>query len=226
MIWTGRSKRVLSCTAALYAACLLLAGCEAFNRPDIPATLNSDSLTFQAEFTALAQSGLTEQAQAERTSTAGLATLSYYESINQQLMATARVVVPRTPNPVAIAAPAGGPTTTAAGTQLVDTVVAGNRSELDGCAIDTRTIFQQTETRIYVITRAINITAGARVTAEWMLGGQMVANSDITIGADDESICLWFYIDSSQIAFTPGEWSVRILLNDGFVPPEVSFTVQ
>ncbi len=212
-----------------FAASMLivfLAGCEAFNRPDIPATLNSENLTFQAEFTALAQSGLTEQAQAESTSSAGLATLAYYESINQQLMATSRAVVPRTPNPVAIAAPAGGPTTTAAGTQLIDTVVAGNRSEVDGCAVDTRSIFQQTEARIYVITRAVNITAGAIVSAEWMFSGQMVANSEVTIGADDENICLWFYIDSSQIAFTPGEWSVRILLNDGFVPPEVSFTVQ
>lgn len=205
---------------------VMLAGCEAFNRPDLPATLGADNMTFQAEFTALAQSAATEQADAEGTATAGQATLDYYESINQQLMATSRVVVPRTPNPVANAVPVSGATTTAAGMQLVDTVVAGNRSEVDGCAVGTRTVFQQTEARIYVITRAVNVTAGTKVSAEWMFGGQMVANSDITIGADDDDICLWFYIDSSLIPFTPGEWSARILLNDGFVPPEVSFTVQ
>jgi hypothetical protein len=219
---SGRKRTI----ASLLAGLLLLAGCEAFNRPDIPATLSADNLTFQAEFTALAQAGSSAAAAAEATRLAGQATLDYTESINQQLMATARVVVPRTPNPVVNALPASGPTTTAAGMQLVDTVVAGNRSEVDGCAVDVRSSFQQTESRIYVITRAVNITAGSRVNAEWWFGGQQVASSDITIGADDESICLWFYIDSSSIPFTPGEWTVRVLLNEGFVPPEVSFTVQ
>jgi hypothetical protein len=205
---------------------LWTAGCEAFNRPDIPATLNTESITHVAAFTALAQAAASDQASAAATAAAGQATLDYYTSINQQLMATARVVVPRTPNPVVNAVVGSGPTMTAAGAQLVDTVVAGNRSDFDGCAVDTRSTFQQTEARIYVITRAVNIAAGAKVSAEWMFGGQIVASSDITVGADDESICLWFYIDSSRIPFTPGDWTVRVLLNDGFVPPEVSFTVQ
>jgi hypothetical protein len=161
------------------------------------------------------------------TVVAAQATMTQGVSVNLQLMATARVLVPPTP---ARAGTNGGVVSTSApnmGTlQFVETHTASSVRESDGCAADAQGQFFDQSARIYATTRAQNIRAGTQMSVEWYYEGQMIWSESFTVSQDDEDFCLWFYIDPQTVPFSPGSWMARLYADGTAVQPDMTFTIE
>ena len=56
-------------------------------------------------------------------------------------------------------------------------------------------------------------------------GSEQVANYDWTPTFDINGACIWFYIDQSEVAFTPGTWRVQMALNGSPVGSAAVFSI-
>jgi hypothetical protein len=208
--------------------CLLLAlsACQAFTRPDTPATLRAENEGYIMEATSIAQTAQAESANLGATAVAAEGTLTIMDNIKQQLMATARVAIPPTP-----LIEGGGVTGDGSGgigvstLQFINVGTASSVRDSDGCATDTQSQFTSDTQRIYVTARALNMRAGTLLGVEWLYQGAIVHKEDFVVPIDDDDYCLWFNIDPSTVTFSPGGWIVRLYANETPVEPEVDFNV-
>lgn len=233
---------------------LVLAGCKAFNAPDVPATLHAENTAYIAEATILADTYQTEQAAIQATAQIAGTTIAQANSINRQLVATARAVIPPTAARQVGSGPIVGATgvvVTAAGNdagnrnapvppagsnlsvdvtaapnapQFTDTGVTTNKRDSDGCAQGFETQIPATVSEIYVITKAVNVTAGTVMDVEWRNNGEVVGQSSWTVPNDQTNFCIWFYLDSASVTFAPGNWSVILMANQQPVAGEIPFS--
>jgi hypothetical protein len=214
---------------------------------------------FQREATAIAQAMIIQATEIAGTAAAAQAYVLQQESINVQLAATLRAVVPATQQfvdvsgpvtpgmgatlsplttPGAIVAtqsagavilPGASPAATAeaaSGTQFTEMAVSLSVRDADGCADGATTSVPQTVARIYATARAFNIRAGTLMGADWLRDGQVVyQSSPWTVESDQADFCLWFYIEPSDVAFTPGAWSVRLYADGQALEPAASFAI-
>jgi hypothetical protein len=162
---------------------------------------------FQRESTAIAQAMVMQATEVSGTAVAAQAYVAQQESINIQLAATLRVVVPATQQvidmsgpvtpgmvatlsplttPGAIATqsagsvilPAASPSPGAdTGTHFTDIAVSLSVRDDDGCADGATTTIPSSATRIYATARAFNIRAGTLMGADWLRDGQVVYQS-------------------------------------------------
>jgi hypothetical protein len=95
----------------------------------------------------------------------------------------------------------------------------------DGCAEIVTTQFGSADSIIYVTTRAFNIRAGTDMSVEWTYGGQVVYSFNFMVDVDDSDYCLWFSITPEDVAFSPGDWSVRLLANGAPIEPSATFSI-
>jgi hypothetical protein len=208
--------------------CLMLvclaAACQAFTRPDTPATLRAENAGFIAEATAIAQTAQAESTLVRATASAAETAIARTENIHQQLLAVARAIIPPTP----LIAGAGITVPLAPDTiHFADVATASGVRESDGCA-DTsalQTQFSLDAPDIFVTARALNIRAGTLMGVEWEYQGQVVHKEDFVVPVDDDDYCVWFNISPSLINFSPGGWTVRLYYNETPIEPEVAFTV-
>jgi hypothetical protein len=206
---------------------VFLSACQVFNRPDTQSTLSSQNATFVAEATSIPQTAQVESTQLYETVVAGEATITQGSSINLQLMATARVLIPPTPARVGTGGGVVGTSTSNTGVlQFVETHTASVIRETDGCAADSQAQFSPESPRIYAASRALNVRAGTQMSVEWYYEGQMVWPESFTVSQDDDDFCLWFYIDPQTVSFSPGNWTVRLYADGTAVQPDMTFTIQ
>jgi hypothetical protein len=93
-----------------------------------------------------------------------------------------------------------------------------------GCAVNPVSTFSTDAVEIYVVALAASLQPGSTlVTSRWRQAGAEVATFDFT--PDFTEGCLWFFIDQTDIAFTPGNWSVELEIDGGLVGAPVSFTI-
>jgi hypothetical protein len=93
------------------------------------------------------------------------------------------------------------------------------------CALGTVSSFSAATEQIYVVATAANITPGTRLSSQWYQGGTEVVFHDFTPDFTIEENCIWFYIDETDIPFTPGSWSVQLSINDTPASSPVAFTI-
>jgi hypothetical protein len=207
-------------------SCLLLLGlgaCQAFTRPDVPATLRAENVNYVREATSIYEMAQAENSRLEVTVAAAAATIARIDNVNQQLMTTARAVIP----PTAQIAGAGisAPTMSASGgsdgTQFVEVGTTGTVNDSDGCAMGLQSEFVLGSGFIYVTTRALNIRAGTLMGVEWWYEGAVAHQENFVVPVDDDNYCIWFNLEP----FSPGSWRVRLYQNEVLIEPEVAFNV-
>ena len=93
------------------------------------------------------------------------------------------------------------------------------------CALGSVTTFSSSTEQIYVVATAANIAPNTRLSSRWFQEGNEVAFHDFTPDFTIEQNCIWFFIDQTDTAFTPGNWSVQLSINDAPAAPPVAFTI-
>jgi hypothetical protein len=93
------------------------------------------------------------------------------------------------------------------------------------CALAAVSIFPSTTQQIYVVATAANIASGTKLSSHWYREGTEVVFHDFMPDFNIEQNCIWFYIDQTDIAFTPGNWSVQLDINDQPAGSAVAFTI-
>lgn len=112
-------------------------------------------------------------------------------------------------------------TTDAALTNLVMASGVGS----DGCATGITSQFSSSIPELYVVATASNVPAGTRIIASWELNGQQIASYDWTPDYTITQECIWFFVDQTAFAFTPGSWRVTLTAEGLNVGGQVTFTI-
>ena len=209
----------------------LLTGCQALRGPDMQATLQAQGMAYVAEATVIAQTAAARQNQIQATVDAAGTQVAETNSVNQQLLATARVLIPPTPAREIGSAPevAGSPMPLSGSNSetmtFTNTVVTASINEADGCPNGLQNQFLQNADRIYVTTRASSIRAGTVMGVEWRDENQVVFSDNWTISRDATDFCIWYYITPDDVEFRPGRWSVQLSADGAVIEPAVSFVI-
>jgi hypothetical protein len=138
---------------------------------------------------------------------------------------------PITPVPVTNAAPPVGgnaiiPTATS-GTQTVFNVITAENVGENDCAIGPMSSFSSSAERIYVSATAANITPGTVLGSQWYdAANTLLVSHDFTPDFEINENCIWFYVDQTDFAFTPGNYAVQLTINGAASGPLVPFTIR
>jgi hypothetical protein len=127
-------------------------------------------------------------------------------------------------DPAQIAATTPTPAAPATGARLVNPVLATGVGA-DDCASNSFTTFDSTATEIYVVATAVDFPANTVVTARWTREGVVMGSYDIPFGFEIGEACIWAFIDQSDFAFTPGSWTVEMLVNQQPAVGPIPFTI-
>lgn len=95
----------------------------------------------------------------------------------------------------------------------------------DDCPTNPSNSFTTSTGEIYVTARAANLGPTNMVVSRWLLEGAEVVNYDWSPGFEIADACIWFYITPSAVEFTPGSWSVELLLDGAPAAEPVTFTI-
>jgi hypothetical protein len=150
----------------------------------------------------------------------------------QPITATAPAIgqfTPETGGPQATPPPdAPGSTTDTAsnGQPALSNIVMAEAVGKDDCAVGSVTTFTPNADRIYVVATASNIMPGTRLNSRWMANGKEVVAHDFTPDFEIKNACIWFFIDQTDTAFTPGNWSVQLEINGAAAGAPVPFTIS
>lgn len=212
---------------------VLLSACGILNKPDVPATLRVENTAYIAEATVIAQSSTARAIEVAITEQWAGTTVAQTSNLNRVLLATAHAVIPPTPQrqvggtPIStfVASADGGSTPAPGSSQFVNTGVTSRKRDSDGCAEGYETQFTPDISTIYAITQAVSISAGTVMAVSWSYDGQVISESSYTVSQDESNFCIWFYIDSSSVTFSPGSWAVRFSADGQPVDPQVAFTI-
>ncbi len=202
----------------------MIGACQVFNRPDTPATLRAQNAGYVVEATTIQETARAEGTTLSRTAVAAETSIAQGSNITQQMMLTARAIVPLTPTRAGVISGDVG-TPAPAGQQFVDTHTASFVRDSDGCAGDSQTQFTTDSPRIYATTRAQTLAAGTQMRVEWFFQGQTVWQESFNVSNDVNDFCIWFYIDPQTVTFSPGGWTVRLYANGTTIEPEMTFTI-
>jgi hypothetical protein len=138
---------------------------------------------------------------------------------------TGGAVVPTSaPGDVPITPPGADLTPTSGAPALANIVTAANVGS-DDCAAGVTSTFSASSDRIYVVATAFNIPPGTSIVSRWFQNGQQVISHDFTPDFDINDACIWFFIDQTDVAFTPGSWSVDLEINGVVTGPSTTFTI-
>jgi hypothetical protein len=222
---------------------LCMTGCGALNSTDTRGTLAAEATAFVDESTQIALSINQRATQVAATAAIARTDAAFIDGVNVQLAATMRAAIPPTQQIIANSGPItpgmmatldtprtadpNVPTADpAAVNQLTQVGVALAVREADGCAASLQSSVSATAPRIYATTRILNAAGGTAISASWSSAGQVVySNSAYQIPQDDDDFCLWFYIEPTDVTFSPGDWQVQFLVNNQPVGAPAAFTM-
>ncbi len=115
-------------------------------------------------------------------------------------------------------------TVTVAGPPILSNIVTAEGIDENDCAVNPTSTFNTNTPEIYVVAVAANLQPGTTfIISRWRQEGTEVVTFDFN--PEFTEGCLWFFIDQSDIAFTPGNWSVELEINGGLVGAPVPFTI-
>lgn len=93
------------------------------------------------------------------------------------------------------------------------------------CALAAVTQFRTSSERIYVVAVANNVPEGATISYRWQQDGVERAHFDWTPDFYIEQACIWYFIEPSDVAFTPGSWSVVLEIDGQATGGPASFSI-
>ena len=95
----------------------------------------------------------------------------------------------------------------------------------DDCPVNAATSFSADATDIYVTAVANNVGTSDTLTANFSLAGQSVKTYSWSPKFTIHGACVWFHMPSSEVAFTPGSWTVAIAINGAPVGVPIPFSI-
>ncbi len=96
----------------------------------------------------------------------------------------------------------------------------------DDCALSPTDSFSTASPRIYVVARAYQLSAGNRVESRWYRGDEQLVSYDFQPDFDIDDACIWFFVEGSDFAFTPGsDYRVELWVNAGLALPALTFSI-
>lgn len=128
------------------------------------------------------------------------------------------------PQPLTTAEAGSPPAPTTQAATLSNIVMAENVGP-DDCAVNPSAQFSTTSEHIYVVGTAHNITPGMTISSVWQQGGVEQVKFDFTPDFPINGACIWFFIDQSDVSFTPGAWSVSLQINGQATSPPIVFNI-
>ncbi|MCY3778749.1 MAG: hypothetical protein OXG78_00440 [Chloroflexi bacterium] len=108
--------------------------------------------------------------------------------------------------------------------RLENIVMASGVDDYD-CAVDSNPVFTPQSAEVYVVAEAFNVAAGATISSRWYRRGTEVAYFSFQAENDINGNCIWFFIDQTDTAFTPGSWSVEIRVDDIPIGTPIAFLI-
>jgi hypothetical protein len=115
-------------------------------------------------------------------------------------------------------------TATVAGPPRLSNIVTAEAVDANDCAVNPTSTFSTGTEQIYVVAVAAALQPGSTVvTSRWRQEGTEVVTFDFSPEFGEG--CLWFFIDQTDITFTPGNWSVELEINGGLVGAPLPFTI-
>jgi hypothetical protein len=240
-----KTFRRITLSFLLLVSLWIISACGALSGVDTAATLQAEVTEFALESTGIAETHSAQATGAFQSAERARTEVVYVDGINQQLAVTMRAALPATQQMIsdqAIVTPGmnaplpgqftptpnldGGQIASNGGSnQLTEIGVALAVRESDDCADVLQTQISASSARIYATTRILNALNGTQVSAAWNYAGESVySNTPFVVPRDDDDFCLWFYIEPTDVAFTPGDWSVQFVV-DGVAQPLAPFTM-
>jgi hypothetical protein len=141
---------------------------------------------------------------------------------NQGAAQSNSALVPVTPSPLAPQATQASvdPNSPSLTNITVTTQVGG-----DDCPLNPTNQFDVSATEIYVTAVGNNIPATATLNSVWRLEGTQIQDYSWTPGFAVNGACIWFLLPASEVQFTPGNWSVELLIDGVSAGAPLQFTI-
>ena len=95
----------------------------------------------------------------------------------------------------------------------------------DDCPVNSVTSFNADATDIYVTAVANNVGTSDTLTADFSLAGQSIKTYSWSPGFTIRGACIWFHMPASEVAFSPGSWSVAIAINGTQIGAPIPFSI-
>lgn len=228
---------------------ILLSACSAVgSAPNTSATIQAEQTEFVGESTQIASTLRARGTEVMVTAAYAETYVAISDGVNRQLAATMRALIPPTqqvvdtsgevtpgliprPGELATQAPnmAGSSETTVSAdlpNMLTEVGAASGVNESDGCTATRQDTFRTNDQVIYATARVLNPVSGTTVSASWAYAGyRFFESSSFTIQTNESALCIWFYIEPSDIQFSPGNWSVRFTFDGVAQEPGVFFSI-
>ena len=107
-------------------------------------------------------------------------------------------------------------------TQITLTEKVGN----DDCPLNPTTSFSTDATDIYVTAVANNVGQGDTLTADFSVNGQAIKTYSWSPDFTIRGACIWFHMPSTDVQYTPGNWSVALTINGAAVGSPIPFSIS
>ena len=148
-------------------------------------------------------------------------------NLDETAILTATPVIEITPHNVTPTVPPAPPVLTLidSGTISLRDIVMAASVGVNDCAAQVTNRFAPTSERIYIVARAVEVSASAVISARWFRGEVELTQFDYVPGFVIEDACIWFYADQTDFEFLPGDYTVSLLLNGAPASPPIPFTI-
>lgn len=221
---------------------LLLCGCQALKSEDTPATLAAQNVAYGTEIAQIDANSAIERTRIQQTVAVQGTQVVILNGVNEQLLSTLSMLVTPTPLLLGESAPddqgivvqrssdgtfsgSGGTIPNNPNSPYTLTGVSTQVRQDDGCIQNPQNSFTSDTSRIYGTMVANNLQAGTLIEANWYQAEQIVVNQRWTVDQNYDQLCIWFYIEPADVAFTPGSWSVQMSADGQPVSGTIGFTI-
>ncbi len=109
---------------------------------------------------------------------------------------------------------------------LLTNLVTATGIDGSGCAAGVSAQFSADVQAVYVVATAPNIRSGTSYVSRWSYAGQeQIAHEWVADYNTSTQECIWFFIDRTEVTFTPGTWSVALEVDGQPAAAPLTFTI-
>lgn len=203
---------------------MVVAGCQSFTAPDMPATLQAENQQIILEATQIAASAQADREQVAVTAAAAMTEVANLRQSNQVLLATVRAGDPPEQR-VVVGSDTRAGVPEAGQRWFMKTGLSQGVNEADGCVVSPQITFPSDVAAIYATLRGFNLEPQIQFSAQWEREGIEVYRDSFVLQQGASEICLWFSITQADTDLVPGNWSVRLFANGAQLESPFTFTV-
>lgn len=95
----------------------------------------------------------------------------------------------------------------------------------DDCPIGSSDSFSSSTSEIYVTAVGNGLTGSETLDSIWRIEGTEIQRYSWTPGFAVNGACIWFRLPSAEVDFTPGNWTVELLVNGAAAGSPVPFSI-